>query len=211
MISISDNTAADHLLFLVGREKAEAFMATCTAQPRLNQPMLSTREIFTLKLPGDPNLPLRWNVASERSRRRMLAEGGAVAKAEPVAAAALAWTKPVQVQNIEWFATTPDLCNAVHKLRTLAQFPGMDPLMHAWTINPGVPFDKNIWPRIAFKGGSEPGVLCLTWLLERDDGRTFALAMTWNDENKPVDTDRFITEARKIVDHLAQFARNGEP
>jgi putative hydrolase len=40
---------------------------------------------------------------------------------------------------------------------------------------------------VAFKGGSEPGVLSLSWLLERSDGRRFALALTATDPGAPVD------------------------
>jgi hypothetical protein len=207
MMSISDNTAADHLIHMLGRDKVEAFMASCTAQPRLNQPLLTTREMFTLKLPGDPNLPLKWNVASERTRRRMIADGGAVAKAEPDTVALTLWTRPIQIENIEWFASTPDLCKAVHELRKLGSLPGMEPLVHAWTLNPGVEADRNVWHRIAFKGGSEPGVLCFTWMLERDDGRAFALAMSWNLAAAPLNETRFAEEARKVLDHLAKVGR----
>lgn len=208
MFSISDNTAADHLLDRVGRANAEAFMASCVAQPRLNYPLLSTREMFTLKIPGDPNLPLRWNVASERNRRKMVAEGGAVAKAEPNTLALSLWTKPVQVENIEWFASTMDLCKTVHQLHKLEAKPGMDQLTRIWTINPGIDLDKNIWHRVAFKGGSEPGVLNFTWMLERADGRTFALSMSWNqtdpNNNTQIDHTRFAEEARKAITHLEQ-------
>ena len=32
-----------------------------------------------------------------------------------------------------------------------------------------------MWPYVAFKGGSEPGVLTLAWYAEREDGRAFVV------------------------------------
>jgi hypothetical protein len=40
------------------------------------------------------------------------------------------------------------------------------------------------WPYVAFKGGSEPGVLILTWLLTHSDGRSFMLSIVLNDSAK---------------------------
>ena len=37
------------------------------------------------------------------------------------------------------------------------------------------PPDPDRWDEIAFKGGSEPGVFAVAWLMERPDGRTFSL------------------------------------
>ena len=50
MISQSDNTATDHLLFTLGRENVEAMVATMGhADSSLMIPMLSTRELFAIK------------------------------------------------------------------------------------------------------------------------------------------------------------------
>ena len=74
MISRSDNSAADTLLALLGREKVERLL------PRLgvrsaerNRPFLATREAFALKL-GDPTILARWKAADESRRRLLLAE-----------------------------------------------------------------------------------------------------------------------------------------
>ena len=53
MISQSDNTATDHLVDLVGREAVEAAMVEMGhAAPERNQPFLTTREMFLMKLDG---------------------------------------------------------------------------------------------------------------------------------------------------------------
>ncbi len=38
-------------------------------------------------------------------------------------------------------------------------------MLDTLAVNPGMPVDKARWPYVGFKGGSEPGVLQLTWLL----------------------------------------------
>jgi hypothetical protein len=55
-------------------------------------------------------------------------------------------------------------------------------------INPGVAAKKD-WQQIAYKGGSEPGVLNFTTALTAKNGRHYCVAATWNsegflDENK---------------------------
>ena len=58
MISISDNTATDHLLYLLGRQRIERQMATMGhGDLAINRPLLSTREMTMLRdkkrgLPG---------------------------------------------------------------------------------------------------------------------------------------------------------------
>src|SRR5262249_48367923 len=75
MISISDNTATDHLHFLLGREGIERQMQVMGHEkPELNRPLLSTREMTLLRdkardLPGRDYLKL-----DERGRRVFLAE-----------------------------------------------------------------------------------------------------------------------------------------
>ena len=50
MISISDNTATDLLIDLLGRENIEAGLERCrNSCPMRNQPFLTTREMFLIK------------------------------------------------------------------------------------------------------------------------------------------------------------------
>jgi hypothetical protein len=44
------------------------------------------------------------------------------------------------------------------------------------TKNPGVAPAPGLWVDVAFKGGSEPGLVAVTWLMHRSDGRTFVFA-----------------------------------
>jgi len=198
MISISDNTATDHLLRLVGREKVEAYMASVHARPALNVPLLTTREMFTLKLSADRDLMPTYVEAGPDDRRGMLAAGGAVARDVPSPLLLAAWKAPVEIAKIEWFARPRDCCAAMSDLHRLEQLPGMGPLGAALRKNPGIPQNPSVWKSVAFKGGSEPGVMNLTFLLERVDGRWFALSVGWNNAEKPLEEARLIEMAQKV-------------
>ena len=77
MISMSDNTAADMLINLVGRPAVEAALTTAgMADPARDQPFLTTREMFTLKLDHWPALADRYIAASPAGRRALLATHG---------------------------------------------------------------------------------------------------------------------------------------
>ena len=54
-------------------------------------------------------------------------------------------------------------------------------VMEILSANPGIGVDPAVWPFVGYKGGSEFGVLNLTWLLQRADGRWFFLALGLND------------------------------
>jgi beta-lactamase class A len=186
MISISDNTAADHLVHRLGRENVEKNLpAMGLADPSRMTPFFTTRDMFVLKATKNATLTKAYLAADAAGRRALL--DGQVA-ATPIALADLAdWTAPRAIDALEWFASTTDLCAAMAKLRDLGSQPGLRPVLDALAGNPGLPVDAARWPYVGFKGGSEPGVLQLTWLLRRADDRWFALSMTLDDPASATD------------------------
>ena len=212
MIALSDNTATDHLIHLLGRERVEAFMGEHTEQAIRNRPLLTTREVFQLKLAPDATLRTRFANASVEARRAMLAPGGEVSSIQPTLELAQGWTTPRDIDTIEWFASVRDLATTMGALRSLelrtatpdaaAQPAQPAPLARALRTNPGLSFDRTIFPSVGFKGGSEPGVLQGTWLLERADRRWFVLSLTWNNPDDPVSTAtwaRFVSRAATLL------------
>ena len=167
MISISDNTAADALLAVAGRENVEAVASR-------NQPFLSTREAFILKDPVNGVLLAGWRAADAAGRRAMLPE---VDKLPLPDAGIFADGAPVAT-DVEWFFTPGELCGLIEGVRDLG----------AMQINPGLATKKE-WAQVAYKGGSEPGVLNFTTALTAKNGRHYCVAATWNaggvlDENR---------------------------
>jgi beta-lactamase class A len=178
MISQSDNTATDSLIHLVGREAIEV------VTPR-NRPFLTTRQLFLLKSAKHEALLKRYLAGNESQRRVVLDE---VDQLPPPEIGAIGSTP--KALDAEWFFTDRELCNLIAKVADL-------PLM---SINPGVATAKD-WQRVAYKGGSEPGVLNLTtWLLAKN-GKRYCIAATWNDD-KPLDETRFMSLYGGIIETL---------
>lgn len=157
MIALSDNTATDALISLLGREAVE------TISPR-NQPFLTTREFFALKSPANADALARFRAGDRATRQQVLTT---LADA-PLPPASLFEGSPLAL-DVEWFFSARELCDLMTSVRSL-------PLMG---VNPGVA-DPAQWDAIAFKGGSEPGVLNLTTAVTAADGRTYCIATTWN-------------------------------
>jgi len=203
MISISDNTATDHLVHAVGRERVERVMARGCASADRNTPMLTTRDMFALKLSSDAGLTDRYLAADVDGRRAMLA--GEVAKASPNLAMASFWTAPRMIDTLEWFASTEELCRTIAELAKIGSAePGMEPVMVALSTNPGIPLDRETWPGFGYKGGSEPGVLNMTYWLLRKDGERFALSITANDPAKDVDLNAMISIVERAIGMLTK-------
>ena len=197
MISISDNTATDLLLHHIGRDAVEQALGTLgNSVPELNRPFLSTREMFLLKL-GDEDTRNAFVAANEADRRAQLDE---LSRASlPPISDVVAWTSPVAIDTIEWFATMRDIEHALLSLRDAWARPGLEPVKDIMMANLGLPFDRDIWSLVAFKGGSEPGVLALGWLLERSDGEVFTFALAVNDTTTPLDQEAITLTAGGAV------------
>jgi len=190
MISISDNTATDHLLYTVGRKKVEAALKTAKhSRPKLDVPFMSTRELFLFKLAlTDEEVDAYLKLGADK-RRAML--DGKLAKMTPTIDEPTmeSWKDARRIDTLEWFATSGDLCRVMATLATRAKQAKAAPLLDVIGKNPGLDLDKKTWPFIGFKGGSEPGVMNLTWLLRRDDDKWFFVTIGVNgptalDENK---------------------------
>lgn len=160
MISVSDNTATDELLALVGRGKVEALAPA-------NKPFLATREMFGLKAPGGEADLEAFRKGSEADRRKVLE---ALAKKPPPAVETYP-TAPTAL-DVEWFFSARELCKLMGRVADL-------PIM---SINPGLA-KKADWDRVAYKGGSEPGVYNMTTWLEKG-GKKHCVAATWNAPQK---------------------------
>ena len=197
MISISDNTATDLLLHHIGRDAVEQALETLgNSVPELNRPFLSTREMFLLKL-GDEQQRKAFVAANETDRRAQLDELSGVPL--PPLSDVTAWTAPIAIDAIEWFATMRDIEHALMWLRDAWARPGLEPVKDIMMANLGVPFDRDIWSQVAFKGGSEPGVLAFAWLLERSDGEVFTFALAVNDTTAPLDQEAITLTAGGAV------------
>ena len=180
MISVSDNTATDHLVGRIGRTAVERqFTAFGTAQPERNTPLPTTRDLFVLK--GSPSASA-WRQAYrllDPAGRRVLLDR--VLPLVPVASVT-PWTEPVAVDEVEWFGSPSDVCRAYAGLAQQAADPALAPVGTALSINDGgIGLARRGLPTVWFKGGSEPGVLTLNHLVRDARGRVFVSSVMASD------------------------------
>lgn len=204
MIAASDNTATDHLIDRLGRENVEAEMGEMGhAAPEKNVPLLATREWFAFKVKLGPLATLAYLNADDAAQRAFLADEVDPAAATLEETDTLSWISPRRIQTIEWFASTSDLCRALAALHERAALPGLAPLTGILSTDPGVVFDARVWSYVGYKGGYETGVLNHTWLLQRGDGRWFAMILTLNDSSFELDSH---TATRLMIPAAALLA-----
>ena len=192
MISISDNTAADHLLFLVGRTAVESAVASTGHHAASeNQPFLATRELFNLKLMVTDAERQAFVAAGVDERRRLLDAYDAAY--DPRTYAGPAWTAPKSIETLEWFATPGDLCGVMRALRDAGGQAVTAPVLDVLALNPGIADVPHAFSYVGYKGGSEPGVMNLTWLLRRGTDQPWLFfTVGWNDPARPLDEDRAV-------------------
>lgn len=186
MISISDNTATDTLVSLEG-EQLDRFV-TQAGVPRL-APVLTTRQMFALKSPANADLATQWATSLAPSARRTLLDGNAARlRTTPVDPMMFAG-KPTKVDTLEWFASPAETAGILDWLRKQG---GETPLS-LLAINPGIdPTTRGKFDYVGFKGGSEPGVVTLNFLVRRKDGRWLAIAAGWHRNDAGVEENRLI-------------------
>ena len=187
MTSLSDNTATDMLIHLLGRPAVQAALTrTGMADPALDRPFLTTREIFTLKLRHWPALAGRYLAAGPAGRRALLAS--TVDRAPlPAVAAAADWTAPRAVASLEYFASASDLCRLYASLAALARRPGLAPIGQLLSLNDdGLQLDPAQWRTTWFKGGSEPGVLTLAFMATTRTGHSYVVTVLAEDPTQPI-------------------------
>jgi Beta-lactamase enzyme family/ORF 12 gene product N-terminal len=187
MISLSDNTAADMLINLLGRPAIETSLTTTgMASPAMNLPFLTTREIYVLKLRQWPSLAKRFIAADESGRRALLAS--TVDRAPlPTLAEAGAWTMPRDIDSLEYFGSASDICRAYASLATLDRQPGLSPIGQVLSVNDdGLQLDPAQWKTTWFKGGSEPGALSLAYLATTRAGPSYVVTVLAENPSQPL-------------------------
>jgi hypothetical protein len=180
---------------VLGRGRVEALLPELgVAEPALDRPFLATREAFALKY-GHPALLARWRSADEAGRRALLERE--LAGADSVRLDPARFTgRPTAIADAEWFASPADLVRTLDWLRRSGDPVALDLL----AINPGL--ERSLAGNFAYfgyKGGSEPGVLSMSFLLRNREGRWLAVAAIWNNEAAPLDEAKFVALMSRLV------------
>jgi beta-lactamase class A len=174
MIAISDNTAADMIMNRIGRHAVErAVLDMGHHDPAVLRPFLSSREVFQIGW-GDPALRAAWTTAADEHGRRALLQQ---VNTGPLTAHTQHMVRPVHHLGLDWFVGAQDLCQAQIALWHQASSDATGTVRSILTANPGVAIDRAQWPSSTFKGGSNPGLMTFSWLLEDPRGVPHVVVM----------------------------------
>ncbi|MCK4936479.1 MAG: serine hydrolase [Elusimicrobiales bacterium] len=195
MISESDNTATDNIIDYVGRAKIERSLEKLGhAKPKLLKPFLKTSELFKLK--SSTQAAQRYLNADIEERYRILDEE---LPKIPLNLYSVNH-KPVEINKIEWPASPRDLCNLMDYFRKKKD----DTAFGIMGINPGLNISKDKFDYAGYKGGSEAGVLNMTWLLKTKKDDWYCLSASWNDEKETLESKKFFEIMQSAINFIGK-------
>jgi hypothetical protein len=195
MISQSDNSATDTLLHALGREKVEALLPVIGVETAdRNRPFLATMEAFALKAGRNEEARRGWAKASEAERRAMLPSLAATPP-DQIDPAKLTGA-PNAIDTVEWFASAEDLVRTMEWLRRN----GGSQALEILAINPGIGSGVAAqYDYLGYKGGSEIGVINMTFLVRTKAGGWHAVSGSWNNSKAPLDELKFVALMTRAV------------
>lgn len=202
MISASDNSATDILIRTLGRERIEAMLPVIGIRdPKGMQPFFGPLELFKLK--GSP-LGARWAGLDMAARRALLDGPVRAMPNDAIARDLFVDRKPVLIDQLEWFASPADMIRVMDWLRRHSETGPASRVRAILSKNSGVGVGAaGRWKYLGYKGGSEPGVIAMTFLAQAKDGGWYALSASWNDPKAAVDDARFTSLMTRAVELAA--------
>ncbi|WP_340587685.1 serine hydrolase [Erythrobacter alti] len=192
MISISDNTATDQLISVLGRDAVEAEVAASGhSDPALLSPFMMTRELFVLKSGTDGETDA-YRTSDTPGRLAMLESLADIDRTQEAIMAA--FTGGPNAIDLEWFASARDVAAIFDRLR------GDETALGVMGINTAMA-DAELanWAYVGFKGGSEPGVLNFSYLLQDAQGDWSVVTLGWNNPDASVDQQQFNLLAMRAI------------
>ncbi len=197
MISISDNSATDTLLRVLGRDKVGAMVgATGHGAPMQTLPLLSTVEMFALKMEANADVRQKWMAGSFAARQSLLKANAARLTTEAIRGEELA-TSPRYIDQIEWFASPADMAKTLDWLRRAK---GLE-ARSIMAVNPGIPPGQAArFAYVGYKGGSETGVIAMNLLIQTKTGAWYSVTGAWNNGAAAVDQAVFTALISRAVD-----------
>ncbi len=179
MISISDNTATDALIYFLGRDYVEKFA------PAETKPFLTTMDMFRIKWAISNKEQKEYLRAGIEEKRKLLEKYQRFSNKD----IQLNMEKPCLIDKVEWHISTRKLCEILYDMRENSSI----------SINPGL-VKKSSWWKAGYKGGSEPGVLNYTHILQKTEkSDIYLLSTTINNPVKEVQTEGFTELVLRLI------------
>lgn len=199
IIESGHGSVVDLLIDTVGRQRIEGLMPSMGLSEESQSrtlPLMTTSERTALTVAEDV-LRTEYVTAGISDRRRILRSLADADSRSPGRAS-------IDVSMIGWFASAHELARAQLWLDSQRGLPGQEPLEAVLAANSGVPLDPATWTRFSFVGGTAPGILSLSWLLQRSDGRRFVVAIIANDSQRLIADEAGTSIASGVIDLVAK-------
>lgn len=194
MISISDNTATDHLFNLLGRGNIEKQIKArgLTKTFGWSRPFLSTGEFF--KIRAFLSAPeYRQYAAGSRTERLLKIQRLQNRKNDEFMKSIETWQEPRGIYDAEWFSTPLEVCALMKKFN---EENNQDVLE---ILSKNTPFvDKDIFEQVLYKGGSEPGVIQMAYHFTLNQ-KPVCLYAGVSDRANPVDERLFFEQVKGAI------------
>lgn len=202
MISVSDNTATDLLIDLVGRDAVENQISDIAAEAEQALPLMDTRTFFDLKLNDYPDELDRYLALSEAEKSAYLDDFAELGT--PSDEDLEAWTgSPRSIDDLEWFFSPDDICAAY---ADLDQWGDAEVEQSMSVHDGGLDIANDDWDNVWFKGGSEPGVYALSHLGKHANGDRYVVAIMVNNPDEVFQETEVELEMLSLVSGALRLA-----
>ena len=200
MISISDNSATDTLIRVIGQDRLAAIVtATGHHNPAELRPFLMTRQASALKMPVHADRRAQFLAAGPAERTTLLAKFDPALTLESLDFRILTG-RPNFIDQLEWFATPQDMIKLLQYIDQNAS----EETRAILAINPGIGSDAaRKWAYFGYKGGSEPGVLSYNFLLRAKSGQGYAVSVNWNNDEHSLQESELLALTTSLINLLA--------
>jgi beta-lactamase class A len=196
MISVSDNTATDHLIHYLGKDSVEKQLSKMgNSFPEMSIPFLTTQEWAKIKWVAPIEVQQRYLAADADTKRELLFSEIKNLSVSDVGANGLSLDRPQLIHELEWFASTKDMCEAMHYLKNLNS-EAVDSILSVNTAGAS----REQWSYVGYKGGSETGVAAAVYLLKDKNEILTCVAGAIANPKKSVPTGKFVRGILKTAD-----------
>jgi hypothetical protein len=196
MISISDNTATDHLIDIVGRKEIEKYIAEngLISKKSNYTPFLKTRELFAIRAFFIEKDYMAYAEKDRKGRLKMVNKVNRKSN-KKILNKLKNWDKPRHITDVEWYATPQEVC----KLNFLIQKNKDTKIREIMAVNAPFAQENRSFAYTGYKGGSEPGVLEMSYLLKKNDNKWSCLFIGQNNTATNINHSKFFQLAQSIL------------
>jgi beta-lactamase class A len=202
MISISDNTATDHLIGFIGKSAIEKMISKkgISQYAKEMTPFLTTKELFAIRADFSDADTEKY-LSSNRSERLKMLKKTSAAPNDKILKKLESWTEPKHNMQIEWFASAKDICKTYDVL--FDEFDSKEMRAILGLNTPFVTAEKSTqWNYVGYKGGSERGVLQMAYYFEDKRMDQWCLYIGQYDEKKSFNENDFFRFVQSLFAYL---------